>query len=388
MSVCDDVIVHADTPSRAEHAWQRGAMGSDPYCAIVLAGTFAAVCSWTAGSGRLLAIAALALMVPWYVVIGRPAVRADPVQARTAGYVVGVTGLLAVAQAGSVWASLALFALCPQCFVLLPARWAISAVAAFNLVPIARQADHPAAALGQAAVAVGCVAFAATFGRWITAIVRQGRQRADLLAAQDEAAYDAGVQAERHRLSAEIHDTLAQGFTSILMLLQAADAATAPEQAQACLSQASRTARENLAEARGLITDQRPAALSESPLPEALRRITAGVAEETGISSRCEVTGDARWLPSAAEVTILRCAQEALANVRKHSAAATVTVRLDYLPDAVRLCVSDDGTGFDPDRAGGLGLSGMSNRVAGAGGTLEVRSSAGAGTTLTVRVPA
>jgi signal transduction histidine kinase len=363
-------------------------MGSDPYCVIVLAGTLAAVIFWTAGSGRLLAIAALALMVPWYVATGRPAVRADPVRPRTACYVLGVLGLLAVAQVGSVWSSLILFALCPQCFVLLPARWAISAVAAFNLVPVLRQVGHPAAALTQAAFAVGCVAFAATFGRWITAIVTQSRQRADLLAVQDEAAYDAGVQAERHRLSAEIHDTLAQGFTSILMLLQAADAATAPEEAQACLTRASRTARENLAEARGLITDQPPAALSGSPLPEALRRITARLAEETGISARCEVTGEARWLPSAAEVTVLRCAQEGLANVRKHSAAATVTVRLDYLPDAVRLCVSDDGTGFDPARERGLGLGGMRNRVAAAGGTLEVRSSPGAGATLTVQVPA
>jgi signal transduction histidine kinase len=386
--VCDYVIVHADTPSQAEHAWQRGAMGSDAYCGIVLAGTVAAVAVWTAGSGRLLAIAAIAAMAGWYVAIGRPAVRSSPVQARTAYYVLGITALLALAQAASAWSSLILFALCPQCFVLLPARWAISAVAAFNLVPVLRQAGHPAAALGQAAVAVGCVAFAATFGRWITAIIKQSRQRADLLATQDEAAYAAGVQAERHRLSAEIHDTLAQGFTSILMLLQAADAATAPEQAQACLSQASRTARENLAEARGLITDQGPADLSGSPLPEALRRITARVAEETGITSRCEVTGDARWLPSAVEVTVLRCAQEALANVRKHSAAATVTVWLDYLPDAVLLRVSDDGTGFDPARERGLGLGGMSNRVAAAGGTLEVRSSPGSGATLTVRVPA
>jgi signal transduction histidine kinase len=87
-------------------------------------------------------------------------------------------------------------------------------------------------------------------------------------------------------------------------------------------------------------------------------------------------------------VTVLRCAQEGLANVRKHSAAATVTVRLDYRPGAVRLCVSDDGAGFDPARERGLGLGGMRNRVAAAGGTLEVRSSPGSGATLTVQVPA
>jgi signal transduction histidine kinase len=100
------------------------------------------------------------------------------------------------------------------------------------------------------------------------------------------------------------------------------------------------------------------------------------------------VTGDVRWLPSAAEVVVLRCAQEALANVRRHSAATTVTVRLDYRDDAIRLHVSDDGAGFDLARARGTGLTGMDHRVAQAGGSLQVRSSPGTGTTLTVELPA
>jgi signal transduction histidine kinase len=95
-----------------------------------------------------------------------------------------------------------------------------------------------------------------------------------------------------------------------------------------------------------------------------------------------------RWLPSAAEVTVLRCAQEALANVRRHSAAATVTLRLDYRNDAIRLRVSDDGAGFDPARQRGTGLAGMGHRVAQAGGSLQVHSSPGNGTMLTVELPA
>jgi signal transduction histidine kinase len=85
---------------------------------------------------------------------------------------------------------------------------------------------------------------------------------------------------------------------------------------------------------------------------------------------------------------VLRCAQEALANVRRHSAAETVSLQLDYRDGAIRLRVSDDGAGFDPARQRGTGLAGMDHRVAQAGGSLEVDSSPGDGTTLTVELPA
>jgi signal transduction histidine kinase len=81
--------------------------------------------------------------------------------------------------------------------------------------------------------------------------------------------------------------------------------------------------------------------------------------------------------------------QEALANVRKHARAGSASVRLGYDPDAVRLEVSDDGAGFDPDRVnGGYGLRGMRTRVAEVGGTLTVHSSPGAGTQVSATVPA
>lgn len=310
-------------------------------------------------------------------------------------YVLGLVVLLGIAQAAVVWSSLALFALCPQCFVLLPAWRATAAVAAFNLVPVLRLAGDPGAALGAAGIAVVVVTFTATYGRWIIRIIEQSRERADLVAALAaaraelaRAEHAAGAVAERQRMAAEIHDTLAQGFTSILMLLRAADAAATPEQAGTYLSQAARTASENLAEARGLIAAQQPAALSGSSLHEALDRLAGRLAEETGIAAGCGVTGDVRWLPSAAEVVVFRCAQEALSNVRKHSAATTVTLRLDYRDDAIRLRVRDDGAGFDPARGRGTGLSGMDHRVAQAGGSLQVRSSPGTGTTLTVELPA
>jgi len=385
--------VHADGPVHDQHAWRRRVTGADAYYGIVLAGTLAAVASGTAGTGRVLAMAALAAMAPWYAVLARSVTR-GAAQARTAWYVLGLAALLAVAQAVSPPSSFVLFALCPHVFILLRARWAIAAVAVFNLVPVARLADHPGLAFGAAVIAAGVVVFAATFGRWINRIIEQSAERARLIAALAaaqgdlaRAERDAGVLAERQRMTAEIHDTLAQGFTSIVMLLHAADAADTLDQARLYLGQASRTARENLAEARALIATGPPAALDGSSLPEAVRRLAGRLAEETGITAECAVTGTVRPLSAAAEAVVLRCAQEALANVRKHAVAATVALGLDYQPGKVLLRVRDDGTGFDPARGRGHGLTSMRSRVAGTGGTLDVSSAPGIGTTVTVEVP-
>jgi signal transduction histidine kinase len=385
--------VHADGPVHDQHAWRHRVTGADAYYGIVLAGTLAAVASGPPGSGRVLAMAALAAMAPWYAVLARSVTR-GAAQARTAWYVLGLAALLAVAQAVSPPSSFVLFALCPHVFILLRARWAITAVAVFNLVPVVRLAGHPGLAFGAAVIAAVVVVFAATFGRWINRIIEQSTERARLIAAlaaaQDDLARaerDAGVLAERQRLTAEIHDTLAQGFTSIVMLLHAADAAETLDQARPYLGQASRTARENLAEARALIATLPPAALDESSLPEAVRRLAGRLAEETGITAECAVTGTVRPLSAATEAVVLRCAQEALANVRKHAVAATVTLGLDYQPGKVLLRVRDDGTGFDPARGRGHGLTSMRSRVAGTGGTLDVSSAPGVGTTVTVEVP-
>jgi signal transduction histidine kinase len=263
-------------------------------------------------------------------------------------------------------------------------------------MPVLRLGGDPGLALGGAGIALGTVMFAATFGGWITRIIEQSAERANLIAALTtaqadlaRAEHDAGVLAERQRLATEIHDTLAQGFTSIIMLLQAADTVGSPERVRGYLSQASAVARENLVEARALIAAEPPAALDGSSLPDALRRLAGRLAGETAITVGFEVTGTTRWLPSAIEVVVFRCAQEALANVRKHSGADTVTLGLDYQADKIRLSVRDDGAGFDPARGRGRGhgLIGMGSRVAQGGGTLDVRSSPGVGTTLTVEVP-
>ena len=148
------------------------------------------------------------------------------------------------------------------------------------------------------------------------------------------------------------------------------------------------TARENLAEARALVTALSPAALEASTLGEVLHRVTEATAAQAGIPAHWEVAGIARRLPTGAEVVLLRVCQEALANVRQHAAARQVSVRLRYADDAVRLTVADDGRGFGAAvTPGGYGLAGMRERVRQVGGTFEVTSAPGAGTEVCTEVP-
>ncbi|NUP50304.1 MAG: hypothetical protein HOW97_23790, partial [Catenulispora sp.] len=150
--------------------------------------------------------------------------------------------------------------------------------------------------------------------------------------------HDAGVRQERERLAREIHDTLAQGFTSLLMLVQAAEATldTDPAATRQRLELAARTARENLAEARALICSQSNGGyatgdpLAGLPLDAALHRAAARIGEELGIATSVAIDGDPRPLSANIQVVTLRVAQEALANVRKHAQAGSACVRLVY----------------------------------------------------------
>jgi signal transduction histidine kinase len=123
-------------------------------------------------------------------------------------------------------------------------------------------------------------------------------------------------------------------------------------------------------------------------LDAALRRLAATADGHPGAAARFEVRGTAVPLPRPAEVMLLRVAQEALANARKHARAGQVIVCLRYAEGQVSLDVTDDGSGFDPGQAaGGYGLPGMRARAEEAGGRLQVRSSPGCGTTVSVAVP-
>ena len=245
------------------------------------------------------------------------------------------------------------------------------------------------------------VVFGSLFALWITRIIEQSYERRELIeqleATRGELAAaerEGGRLAERQRLARDIHDTLAQGFVSIVLQLQAAEAEL-PEgagEARGHLERARRTARDNLAEARRLVWDLRPEVLSAAPLGEALGRLAGRVAEETGMVATATVTGTPRLLSADAEVTLLRVTQEALANVTRHAHAGRVAVTLSYMDGETTLDVRDDGSGFAPgaDGAGangGLGLRGMRERIEALGGRLAVESAPGKGTTIAVTVP-
>lgn len=210
-----------------------------------------------------------------------------------------------------------------------------------------------------------------------------------------EEARQAGVLRERHRLAQEIHDTLAQGFTSVVTNLEAAEGTLPPlpEPARRHLDGARLAARENLKEARRLVWAARPEPLEDSSLPEALRGIAERWSRESGIDADASATGTPRRLPVEIEATLLRVAQEALANVRKHARASRAALTLSYVGERVALDVRDDGVGFDPthERAaspeGGFGLRGMRKRIERLGGTLTVESEPGEGTTLVAELP-
>ena len=209
-------------------------------------------------------------------------------------------------------------------------------------------------------------------------------------------AQETAVLRERQRLAREIHDTLAQGFTSIVMHLEAAEQAIAQETALAArhIAQAKSTARDNLGQARRVVEDLRPEVLESTPLFQAIERVVKRWQRHSGISAKFQMTGEVQPLHPEVEVTLLRAAQEALANVRKHAQASNVQVTLSYLGDVVILDVQDDGHGFVTDNgpvatavSGGFGLVAMQERVDELSGELVIESDPAEGTTLMVSIP-
>lgn len=206
-------------------------------------------------------------------------------------------------------------------------------------------------------------------------------------------AREAGVADERRRLAAEIHDTIAQGLTGIIAQLQVVASITDPELAREHLDRAQTLARQSLGEARRSVQNLSPAALEEDTLPEALKTTVAEWSERTGVTARFTVTGTEEPLHDEVAMTLLRIAQEALANTARHARATRAGVTLSYMGDEVTLDVRDDGRGFDPlavvprTGTGGFGLDGMRARAERVAGAVAVESEPGQGTAISARVP-
>ena len=385
-----------------EHAWELAPSSWDVFYALVFV-VIVVVAEWTRLStpARITLSVTLAAMVPWYLVVGRPQIYGGLVSARSWAYLVGISALLGVAVYLSPNAWFLAFAISPQCFFMLPFRQAMYAVLMFNAVAaVVLIVRHPGQdVVSQALLNAGFgIGLAFVYGRFANTIIDQSQERADLIrqleATRAELAsvhHQAGTLAERQRLAGEIHDTLAQGFSSVIMLLQAAETGLGPDTAEPArrqISLATETARENLAEARGLVAALAPADLASGNLPGALRRVTERLGAETGIEVTFTEDGEPRPLPATLDVVLLRVAQEALANVRKHAEARTARVSLRYTGSAVSLQVSDDGRGYAVDGAtSGYGLRGMRERLGQVNGRIEVTSGPGAGTCVRAEVP-
>jgi signal transduction histidine kinase len=398
----------ADSAGRApgqdgSDAWNTGMRRWELLYGIVFVAVLATMAA-SSGSGTRTAVAAgaVAAMAPWYLVAGRPHIRSTEatVTRRSVIYITGIVVLFGVAVLLVPNAWFLAVALLPQCYEILPARWALIPaliMTALGAISVGYWNRGAAGLETAAGLFVAVAAFTIAFGGYIGRIITQSGERASLIAQLEatraqlaEVSREAGVMAERQRLAGEIHDTLAQGFSSMLMLIQAAEVQleSEPATARGQLELAMRTARENLAEARTLVTGLASAQLQAGTLEDALRRITERTGAELGIDASFGIDGTGRQLQAATEVVLLRTGQEALSNVRKHAAAQSVAVRLCYGDTTVRLEVTDEGAGFDPALVhGGYGLRGMRARVDEVGGTVAVRSARSQGTSVLVEVP-
>ena len=200
------------------------------------------------------------------------------------------------------------------------------------------------------------------------------------------------VTEERNRMAREIHDTLAQGFTGIIVQLGVADSLLADDQddVRKRLLTAQNLARTSLQEARRSVWNLRPNSLQGHTLPDAIRVHLDQWQAQTGIAATLTVDGAARPLAAETEETVLRVAQEALNNIAKHAHASTVTATLTIAADTVRLRVCDDGIGVaaavPQADGGGFGLVSMRERASRLGGTFELESAPGQGTCVQVEV--
>lgn len=206
---------------------------------------------------------------------------------------------------------------------------------------------------------------------------------------------DVAVLEERNRMAREIHDTMAQGFTGIVLQLEAAEQAyeESPEEILGHLNSARSLARECLQEARRSVWNLLPKALEERPLAEALQNEVQRFDAEGHEKAEFHLTGIKRELGASAQAAILRICQESLTNVRKHSRSTEVNVSLDFQTNAVTLAIVDNGIGISETprtgdaSGGGFGINGMHQRARLLQGILTVTGNEGQGTRVELKIP-
>lgn len=381
-----------------------GVRGWLVFYALATAGTVAIMLANAGGSWprTIVAVALVLATQAVYLLVARPATATLRGNDRRAW----IFAVVAVAAFGGAvvlnpWSTMSLFALTPELFMLFTFGRAAAIIVVLNTVwAAAALAAGPADvndAVQQIGICLFVVTFSLFFGSRVVAIADRSAERLRLIGQLREreaevAALSAarGAEQERTRIARDMHDTLAQGFTSIAMLSEAGQAQLrrdGPPELRRTLETISSTARESLAEARSLVASGVPTDVRGGDLLAALQRLPTSM-HLAGIRVSIQIPETLPQLSSSHQVALLRTAQEALNNVRRHASATSATVKLRLEASGeLRLSIEDNGTGFDPAAASpGFGLRSMAARLAEIGGWLDVASS-GAGTLLTAVVP-
>jgi signal transduction histidine kinase len=223
--------------------------------------------------------------------------------------------------------------------------------------------------------------------------------RAAHLRLQKQAAHAEELAAaeERNRLARELHDTLGHRLTVAAVQLEAAQRLVDQDPAKATkmIATVRTEVNDGLTELRQTVAALRSPAADQQPLDAALAQLIDDFQVATGIGTALHLPDHLPHLNPTEQECVFRIAQESLTNVQRHAGARSVDVSLRIQPDttsgdALRLTISDDGNGFDPDRTrdrAGFGLQGMRERAAHAGGDFEISAGAGGGVTVTLTLP-
>ena len=224
---------------------------------------------------------------------------------------------------------------------------------------------------------------------WIVVLGRRLREQMNLIR---QKLRSGAVLQERNRIARELHDNLEQELAGITMQLDLAVDCfqQAPKVARQALETARNMSRHSMVDARRSVWDLRCHLLEDGDLVSALRQIVQPSAPRDQVRVDVSVSGSPVRLPAAVEMNLLRIGQEAVANAVKHGRARVVSAVLQYDGDKVRLCITDDGRGFDPQDdvpSGHFGLLDMEERAHSMGCALEVESAPNCGTKIAVEIP-
>lgn len=234
------------------------------------------------------------------------------------------------------------------------------------------------------------LALAATVGGWAVTLQFMVNKQKSVIRQQTE---QQATLEERQRIAQDLHDTLEQELVGVNMLLDdtARRMSGGESPATQPLDLARRLLRRAREDSRSTIRELRSVALEKRGLPAAIEELLRPLASAAGSEFVVAVNGEPVRLAGTLETSLLRLAQEAVANAAKHSGAKHIEVRLDYDEESIHLSVRDDGSGFDPTAmtalAGHFGLSGMRERAEKVAGRLSINSAPGKGTEIEVHVP-